>query len=115
MDNSFDLKFMSDEELQNARTSSSIALRMMLQRMKKRTTVLNQLSCSRCSSAPAALKYITRVLMLKFPINEYAVKRWEASVLREKCWLLTNQSGLREWQSLQTTWRFIHWLRTESV
>ena len=116
MDNSFDLKFMSDEELQNAMDEFVNSVKDDVAADEEKTTVLNPIKLQQMQFAHAALKYITRDsdVEISYKLNTPFKTMGSISVEGEVL-ALTNQSGLREWQSLQTTWRFIHWLRTESV
>lgn len=60
MDNSFDLKFMSDEELQNAMDEFVNSVKDDVSADEEKTTVLNPIKLQQMQFAHAVLKYITR-------------------------------------------------------
>lgn len=60
MDNGFDLKFMSDEELRNAMDEFIDSVKDDVAADEEKTTVLNPMKLQQMQFAHAALKYITR-------------------------------------------------------
>ena len=96
MDNGFDLKFMSDEELRNAMDEFIDSVKDDVAADEEKTTVLNPMKLQQMQFAHAALKYITRDSDVEVSYKLNRSKRWGASVSRERRWLLTNRSGLRE-------------------
>lgn len=69
MDNGFDLKFMSDEELRNAMDEFIDSVKDDVAADEEKTTVLNPMKLQQMQFAHAALNTLQGILTLKFPTN----------------------------------------------